>query len=98
MSLVSTNRLYLLNVSVSILKAIVARFLQALQVVTDVLSDQAPPVSRLVAHWEDRDWVVYAKRPFAGPQQTLDYVGRYTHRVPIAVRSILKLPGPLSIE
>ena len=27
------------------------------------------------------EWVVYAKRPFAGPQQVLDYVGRYTHRV-----------------
>jgi hypothetical protein len=26
---------------------------------------------------------VYAKRPFAGPQQVLDYVGRYTHRVAI---------------
>jgi hypothetical protein len=28
--------------------------------------------------------VVYAKRPFAGPQQVLDYVGRYTHRVAIS--------------
>jgi hypothetical protein len=27
------------------------------------------------------EWVVYAKRPFAGPEQVLDYVGRYTHRV-----------------
>jgi len=25
-------------------------------------------------------WVVYAKAPFAGPQQVVDYVGRYTHR------------------
>jgi hypothetical protein len=30
------------------------------------------------------DWVVYAKRPFAGPAQVLDYVGRYTHRVAIS--------------
>jgi Putative transposase len=29
-------------------------------------------------------WVVYAKRPFAGPQVVLDYLGRYTHRVAIA--------------
>ena len=29
-------------------------------------------------------WVVYAKRPFAGPPQVLDYVGRYTHRVAIS--------------
>jgi hypothetical protein len=30
------------------------------------------------------EWVVYAKRPFGGPQQVLDYVGRYTHPVAIA--------------
>src|SRR6202162_3415761 len=30
------------------------------------------------------EWVVYAKRPFAGPEQVLDYVGRYTHRVAIS--------------
>jgi hypothetical protein len=29
-------------------------------------------------------WVVYAKRPFGGPKQVLDYLGRYTHRVAIA--------------
>ena len=29
-------------------------------------------------------WVVYAKQPFAGPEQVLDYLGRYTHRVAIA--------------
>ena len=29
-------------------------------------------------------WVVYAKPPFGGPQQVLDYVGRYTHRVAIS--------------
>ena len=28
--------------------------------------------------------VVYAKAPFAGPQQVLNYVGRYTHRVAIS--------------
>ncbi len=30
------------------------------------------------------DWVVYAKRPFAGPQAVLSYLSRYTHRVAIA--------------
>ncbi len=29
------------------------------------------------------DWVVYAKRPFAGPEHVLNYLGRYTHRVAI---------------
>ena len=30
------------------------------------------------------EWVVYAKPPFGGPEQVLDYLGRYTHRVAIA--------------
>ena len=29
------------------------------------------------------DWFVYAKRPFAGPEQVLSYLSRYTHRVAI---------------
>jgi hypothetical protein len=30
------------------------------------------------------DWIVYAKRPFAGPEQVLEYLGRYTHRVALS--------------
>jgi Putative transposase len=30
------------------------------------------------------DWVVYAKEPFAGPEQVLRYLSRYTHRVAIS--------------
>jgi Putative transposase/Transposase zinc-binding domain len=37
------------------------------------------------------EWVVYAKRPFAGPQQVLAYVGRYTHRVAIANNRLLDI-------
>jgi hypothetical protein len=29
-------------------------------------------------------WLTYAKRPFAGPEQVLEYLGRYTHRVAIS--------------
>jgi len=31
-----------------------------------------------------KNWVVYAKRPFAGPEQVFKYPGRYTHRVGIS--------------
>ncbi len=31
-----------------------------------------------------KDWVVYAKRPFGGPEHVLHYLGRYTHRVAIS--------------
>ena len=35
------------------------------------------------------EWVVYAKRPFAGPAQVLGYLSRYTHRVAIGNRRIV---------
>jgi len=38
-----------------------------------------------------KKWVVYAKRPFAGPQQVLDYVGRYTHRVALSNHRLLAM-------
>lgn len=31
-----------------------------------------------------KDWVVYAKKPFSGPEQVLEYLGRYTHRIAIS--------------
>ena len=47
------------------------------------LADPAPLAERLDA-LRRVEWVVYAKRPFAGPEQVLAYLGRYTHRVAIA--------------
>ena len=38
-----------------------------------------------------KDWVVYAKPPFAGPKQVLSYLGRYTHRVAISNNRILQV-------
>jgi hypothetical protein len=37
------------------------------------------------------EWVVYPKRPFTGPDQVLDYVGRYTHRVAISNNRLLEI-------
>jgi hypothetical protein len=45
----------------------------------------------LLDRMKDREWIVYAKRPFAGPQQVLDYVGRYTHRVAISNNRLLDI-------
>lgn len=38
-----------------------------------------------------KEWVVYAKAPFAGPERVLDYVGRYTHRVAISNNRLLDI-------
>jgi len=47
--------------------------------------------AELLTKAKQREWVVYAKRPFAGPQQVLDYVGRYTHRVAISNNRLLDI-------
>ena len=39
----------------------------------------------------DQDWVVYAKPPFGGPDQVLNYLARYTHRVAISNYRLLEL-------
>ena len=39
------------------------------------------------------EWVVYAKRPFAGPQAVLAYLSRYTHRVAISNQRLIALDG-----
>lgn len=58
--------------------------------------DLAPLADR--AHFDaalaplrDTEWVVYAKRPFGGPKQVLEYLGRYTHRVAISNSRLVSL-------
>lgn len=47
--------------------------------------------ARYLAPLRDSEWVVYAKPPFGGPDQVLDYLGRYTHRVAISNHRLKEL-------
>lgn len=38
-----------------------------------------------------KEWVVYAKQPFGGPRQVINYLGRYTHRTAISNDRILEV-------
>ena len=38
-----------------------------------------------------KNWIVYAKKPFGSPHTVLDYLGRYTHRVALSNERILKI-------
>jgi len=40
-----------------------------------------------------KKWVVYSKAPFAGPEQVLRYLGRYTHRIALSNDRLLSLDG-----
>jgi hypothetical protein len=47
--------------------------------------------ARWLAPLRTRESVVYAKRPFAGPQAVLAYLSRYTHRVAISNRRLVSM-------
>jgi hypothetical protein len=79
-SLATTSRY--LKVATSTVCATASRF--------DHLSEQTE-FSRYVRDLKHIEWVVYAKEPFGGPQQVLDNLGRYTHRVAISNNRLCSL-------
>lgn len=60
-------------------KVFQARFITALK---SALPDSVP--YELIHELYERKWVVYAKRPFNGPQSVIEYLGRYTHKIAIS--------------
>jgi len=59
---------------------------QYLSMITASLDPELSPKNsaRLLQQAEQKTWIVYAKKPFAGPEQVLEYLGRYTHRIAIS--------------
>jgi len=51
----------------------------------------APAFAQWLAPLREVEWVVYAKRPLAGPAAVLAYLSRYTHRVAISNQRLLAL-------
>lgn len=45
---------------------------------------EASAFGQYIAPVRQAEWVVYAKPPFGGPRQAIEYLGRYTHRVAIS--------------
>jgi putative transposase/transposase-like zinc-binding protein len=62
------------------------RFFGALERLND-----AHAFAEYLAPAAQAEWVVYAKPPFGGPAQVLNYLGRYTHRVAISNNRLLSL-------
>ena len=53
------------------------------------LQYQLPQDDQFIRGLKTNDWVVYAKEPFAGPGQVIEYLGRYTHKVAIGNHRLL---------
>ncbi len=71
-----------------------AKFLQVLQqmISTDeVTLPETEDGKRLINLLYQKDWVVYAKAPFGGPQSVIEYLGRYTHKVAISNHRICNI-------
>jgi hypothetical protein len=49
----------------------------------------AQPFATFLVPLRRAEWVVFAKRPFAGPEQVLAYLSRYTHRIAISNRRLV---------
>ena len=48
---------------------------------------------RLIETLRNKKWITYSKQPFGGPEQVLEYLGRYTHRVAITNNRIVSMEG-----
>jgi len=70
-----------------------AKFLAGLEHAFDqqLLPSEDAEAEPIDARLRKKPWVVYAKRPFAGPESVLAYLGRYTHRIAISNDRIVDL-------
>jgi len=78
----------------SLAKAFKKRFLQNLQTAyqnQEIIFPGNTSKYQPQKEFEKLQWIAYAKRPFAGPQQVLEYLGRYTHRVAISNHRIVSI-------
>lgn len=63
------------------------KFLQGLKqllAANEVTAAPGADITTLISELYQKDWMVYAKAPFGGPQQVIEYLGRYTHKVAIS--------------
>jgi len=70
------------------------KFLQALKQMIDkgeVMLPAGTDEKQLLDLLYKKDWIVYAKAPFGGPQAVIEYLGRYTHKVAISNHRIYSI-------
>ncbi len=70
------------------------KFLQILKQMIDrgeVIAPHTTDVKQLLNLLYQKDWIVYAKAPFGGPQAVIEYLGRYTHKVAISNHRITSI-------
>lgn len=74
----------------SLAKEFKKRYLAAIETNLSTLAKTEDTIFHL-RQAKAKNWVVYAKKPFAGPKQIVEYLGRYTHRIAISNHRILSI-------
>jgi hypothetical protein len=72
-------------------KVFMAKFRDGLKAIAQKTGFEV--TTELLAKMFQSNWVVYAKEPFAGPDQVIEYLGRYTHRVAISNHRFVSIDG-----
>jgi hypothetical protein len=57
----------------------------------DALKKKLPQAAKFIDDLYKTDWIVYSKEPFAGAEQVIEYLGRYTHKVAIGNHRLLNV-------
>lgn len=63
-----------------------AKYLEGLKKLiasSEVTIEPDSNIYSIIKNLYNKEWVVYAKKPFGGPEQVIEYLGRYTHKVAI---------------
>jgi hypothetical protein len=63
-----------------------SKFIEFLKIELPDMADE-----NLISQLYRKDWVVYAKRPFGGPEHVIEYLGRYTHKIAISNHRITNI-------
>lgn len=64
------------------------KFMEKLKVFLHEINQ--PMSIRFKKNLYDKNWVIYAKQPFGGPKQVIEYLGRYSHKIAISNHRIKK--------
>lgn len=68
----------------SVFRAKYVHLLRKLSVANNVVIDQS-----IYDQLFQKNWVIYAKQPFLGPRQIIEYIGRYSHKIAISNHRII---------
>jgi len=85
------NFLFPVKAMVIVFRAKYLQVLKNLILNEDIILKPQSDIMNSISNLYSKDWVVYTKKPFGDPQQVIEYLGRYTHKVVISNNRITEV-------